>query len=377
MNADEFMQQFGGKPYELVVRISWCWDQKSGSFPQMGNLYHARARFDQALDLRTNELVGRSLYNWLEWLTPKHLLGHPYGFAFKEGRLYRLLVREQTSHTEGIERSYYVEQLLESDVTEPRLDPLLQFASDYRSEEVERYLLIEDDAFGWANVFGYRRAAVRYLAIASDASDEPRACMGRIMWMEKASGSSLKTKFKKLCVYKVRVREKIDDPTALMLVKVEKRVDDSRFDPIREEYLKPVKVESTLGTFELDRHYDWYEGTIDYLGAPCSVLLTVEEGSTDAQVALARLESLCADLETFDKRARECAAEELLENAIDWCEEELTSEQFANRMSNPALCVGSDGSVEFTFDDGGMFWGHVIVVSMDADGVFSGADIEG
>lgn len=377
MNADEFMQQFGGKPYELVVRISWCWNKKSGSFPQIGDLYHAKARFDQAVDLWTNELVGKGLYNWLEWLTPKHLLGHPYSFAFKEGHLYRLLVREQASQEGNMERSYYVEQLLESDVAEPRLDPLLQFANDYRREEVERYLLIENGAFGWANVFDYRRASVRYLAIASDASVEPRTCMGRLMWMEKASGSSLKTKFKKLCVYKARVREKIDDPTALMLVKVEKEVDDSRFDSIREEYLKPVKVESALGTFELDRRYDWYEGTIDYLGAPCSVLLTVEEGSTDVRVALARLESLCADFKTIDRKVREYAAEELLENAIDWCEEELSPEQFANRMSNPSICIGSDGSADFTFDDGGMFWGHVIVVSMDADGVFDGADIAG
>ena len=377
MDTDEFMQQFTGEPYELVVRISWCWSKKSGSFSQMGKLYHARARFDRAVDLRTNELVGKGLYNWLEWLTPKHLLGHPYGFAFKEGHLYLLLVREKASQEGGMERSYYVEQLLESDVTEPRLDPLLQFSNDYRREEVERYLLIEDDAFGWANVFGYRRAGVRYLAVASDACEKPRPCMGHLMWMEKASGSSLKTKFKKLRVFKVRVREKKDDPTSLMLVEVEKGVEDSRFDPIREKYLEPVNAESTLGTFELNRRYDWYEGTIDYLGAPCSVLLTVGEGSTDVRVGLTQLESLCADLKTLDREVRQYAARELLENAIDWCEEELTSEQFAERMSNPSICIGSDGSVEFTFDDGGMFWGHVIVVSMDANGVFGGADIAG
>lgn len=175
----------------------------------------------------------------------------------------------------------------------------------------------------------------------------------------------------------MRVHEKRDDPTALMLAKVEKRVDDSRFDPIREKYLEPVRVECALGTFELDRRCDWYEGAIDYLGAPCSVLLVVEEGSTDVRVGLARLESLCADLKTLDRKVRQYAARELLENAVEWCEEELTSEQFAERMSNPSICIGSDGSVEFTFDDGGMFWGHVIVVSMDADGMFSGADIAG
>lgn len=379
MNADEFMQQFSGEAYELLVRISWCWTKESGPFPQLdeGGLCHAKARFDRAVDLRTGELVGKGLFNWLEWLTPKHRLGHPYGYAFEQGHLYRVLVREAPADTEDEYRYYLVDQLIESGVHEPRLDPYLEFASTYNSEEVDRYLLIEDGASGWVNVFAYRRASVRYLAVASGTSDQPYTCTGRMMWMEKARGESLATKFDKLAVYQVRVREGRDDPSALMLVKVLRKLRDPRFDAIREEFLKPVELTSPLGTFVLDRHYDWFEGSIDYLDESCSVILQVEDGSTDASAAMSRLQELCADLPAVDRAAREYAAHELLENAVDWCEEELSSEQFMSRMTSPSLTVNTDGSVDFMFEDGGMFWGHVILVCMEPDGTFSCADIEG
>lgn len=379
MNPDEFMQQYGDETCELIVRVGWCWAKGRGSFPQIGDLYHAKARFDRALDVRSNEVFGQGVFNWLEWLTPKHLLGHPYGFAFKEGHLYRVLVRPALANAAeaGKSSSYYVEKILESDVTESRLDPYLEFTSEFCPEEVERDILVENGVSGSANVHGYFRAVVRYLAIADGKDDEPRACVGRLWIMEEARGDVMKTQLSDLGAYRVVVRERKDNPTSLFLVRVVKKLKDERFEPFREEYLKPVVIENSLGTFTLDRRYDWYEGSIDYLGKTCTVMLTVEEGSTDATAALAKLEELYADLSSVDHAARAYAADQMLENASDWCEEELTREQFIERMDYPSITIEHDGSVGFMFDDGGMFAGHVIVVDMAADGSFERADIEG
>jgi hypothetical protein len=379
MNPDEFMQQYGDETCELIVRVGWCWAKGRGSFPQIGNLYHAKARFDRALDVRSNEVFGQGVFNWLEWLTPKHLLGHPYGFAFKEGHLYRVLVRPALANAAeaGKSSSYYVEKILESDVIESRLDPYLEFTSEFCPEEVERDILVENGVSGSANVHGYYRAVVRYLAIADGKDDEPRACVGRLWIMEEARGDVMKTQLSDLGAYRVVVRERKDNPTSLFLVRVVQKLKDERFEPFREEYLKPVVIENSLGTFTLDRRYDWYEGSIDYLGKTCTVMLTVEEGSTDATAALAKLEELCADLSSVDHAARAYAADQMLENASDWCEEELTREQFIERMDYPSITIEHDGSVGFMFDDGGMFAGHVIVVDMAADGSFERADIEG
>ncbi|MDO5119565.1 MAG: DUF2262 domain-containing protein [Coriobacteriales bacterium] len=379
MSPDEFMQQYGDETCELIVRVGWCWAKGRGSFPQIGNLYHAKARFDRALDVRSNEVFGQGVFNWLEWLTPKHLLGHPYGFAFKEGHLYRVLVRPALANAAeaGKSSSYYVEKILESDVTESRLDPYLEFTSEFCPEEVERDILVENGVSGSANVHGYFRAVVRYLAIADGKDDEPRACVGRLWIMEEARGDVMKTQLSDLGAYRVVVRERKDNPTSLFLVRVVKKLKDERFEPFREEYLKPVVIENSLGTFTLDRRYDWYEGSIDYLGKTCTVMLTVEEGSTDATASLAKLEELCVDLSSVDHAARAYAADQMLENASDWCEEELTREQFIERMDYPSITIEHDGSVGFMFDDGGMFAGHVIVVDMAADGSFERADIEG
>ncbi|MDO5709053.1 MAG: DUF2262 domain-containing protein [Coriobacteriales bacterium] len=379
MSPDEFMQQYGDETCELIVRVGWCWAKGRGSFPQVGNLYHAKARFDRALDVRSNEVFGQGVFNWLEWLTPKHLLGHPYGFAFKEGHLYRVLVRPALANAAeaGKSSSYYVEKILESDVIESRLDPYLEFTSEFCPEEVERDILVENGVSGSANVHGYFRAVVRYLAIADGKDDEPRACVGRLWIMEEARGDVMKTQLSDLGAYRVVVRERKDNPTSLFLVRVVKKLKDERFEPFREEYLKPVVIENSLGTFTLDRRYDWYEGSIDYLGKTCTVMLTVEEGSTDATAALAKLEELCVDLSSVDHAARAYAADQMLENASDWCEEELTREQFIERMDYPSITIEHDGSVGFMFDDGGMFAGHVIVVDMAADGSFERADIEG
>ncbi len=376
MSPEEFNQQYRSDTRELVVRIAWCWSKKSGPFSQVGNLYHAKARFDQALDVRTGEIVGKGCTNWLEWLTPKRRLGHPYGFAFQVGHLYRLLVREARSDADGAStRSYCVERMLAADVTEPRLDPYLQFAAAYHEREVERWLLMEGGPLGWANVLGYRRAAVRFVAMAEGETDEPVACDGLVRWMERED--TRRTRFDEMCVYRVRVREGREDPSSLMLVKVVRKLGDPRFDALREEYLRPVELESPLGTFVLNRRYDWFEGAIDYLGNPCDVLLHVAEGSTDGSRALRRLEAVCADLAALDRKARSYAADEMLEDACDWCEEDLTRDDFMARMCDVSLSVDEDCSVELCYRDGGMFAGHVIVVEMDADDEFVQADIMG
>ena len=159
------------------------------------------------------------------------------------------------------------------------------------------------------------------------------------------------------------------------------------FDPdlkaILEEQKKPVTFrEEGLGTFTLNRQVDWFETEINWLGTEISLTIDMEE---DREEALQNAKTLLASAADWDKRVRECAADELLQNANDWNQEmekdgetpTITREQFMERMELESIEVMADGSFQFWFADGDMFYGHSIWVSGDLENGPDEASMEG
>ncbi|MFC7441763.1 DUF2262 domain-containing protein [Laceyella putida] len=58
-------------------------------------------------------------------------------------------------------------------------------------------------------------------------------------------------------------------------------------------------------------------------------------------------------------------------------EEPITKDTFISRMTIEAIRFWSDGTAEVYFDDGDLFWGHCILVSLNQDGQVVDADIAG
>ncbi len=152
------------------------------------------------------------------------------------------------------------------------------------------------------------------------------------------------------------------------------------FDPdlkaILEEQKKPVTFwEEGLGTFTLNRQVDWFETEVDWLGGQISLVFDAEE---DRAEVLQRAKTLLAGAASWDKRVREYAADDLLASANDWAEdEEITREQFIQRMELESIEIRADGSFEFWFADGDMFYGHSIHVSGDMEHGPDDASMEG
>ena len=152
------------------------------------------------------------------------------------------------------------------------------------------------------------------------------------------------------------------------------------FDPdlkaILEEQKKPVTFwEEGLGTFTLNRQVDWFETEVDWLGGQISLVFDAEE---DRAEVLQRAKTLLAGAASWDKRVREYAADDLLASANDWAEdEEITREQFIQRMELESIEIRADGSFEFWFADGDMFYGHSIHVSGDMENGPDDASMEG
>lgn len=154
------------------------------------------------------------------------------------------------------------------------------------------------------------------------------------------------------------------------------------FDPdlkaILEEQKKPVTFEEEgLGTFTLNRQVNWFEANVDWLGAEISLVFDREE---DREACIQNAKVLLADAAGWDKRVREYAAEELTSLANDWAEdgeEPITREQFMERMEPESIEVRADGSFEFWFADGDMFYGHSIHVTGDLEKGPGTAQMEG
>ena len=154
------------------------------------------------------------------------------------------------------------------------------------------------------------------------------------------------------------------------------------FDPdlkaILEEQKKPVTIEEEgLGTFTLNRQVNWFEAGVDWLGTEISLVFDREE---DRAACAANARALLASAADWDRRVREYAAGELLDSANDWAEdgeEPITREQFMERMEPESVEIRADGSFEFWFADGEMFYGHSIHVSGDLTGGPDAAQMEG
>jgi hypothetical protein len=134
-----------------------------------------------------------------------------------------------------------------------------------------------------------------------------------------------------------------------------------------------------VGTLRYEQESDWYEGKLKIQQLEIAIRLSTDEANSVAS-ALKRATNLVGDLEHHAQLAKEYAAEGLLkiknETWID-DEEPLTPAQFQQRMILESIWIDSDGEVSFYHNDGDLFWGHCILVTMDSENNFIGAEIAG
>ena len=138
-----------------------------------------------------------------------------------------------------------------------------------------------------------------------------------------------------------------------------------------------------LGPVQYQAHYGGcYSGMLVLDGDPARFDLW----ETDATEARRRLDALVVrmpDLNTQIRAAKVHSALHLLDLKNNtWTEEdgsEVTRDQFVARLRLVHLDFRpqAEGQIDLTFDDGDLFFGHVIQVSVDADGGLSPAQIAG
>lgn len=135
----------------------------------------------------------------------------------------------------------------------------------------------------------------------------------------------------------------------------------------------PPILDDVLGTLHWDDNLNWYRGEVPLGDKTIDVSLTPDEDG-DAAVARARARDIVTRLAHYKELAANYAVDGLLDLANDWNENdedgddsEVTAEEFTSRMTLESITVEADGGVTFWHNDGDLFSGHSIQVSIDAN----------
>lgn len=124
------------------------------------------------------------------------------------------------------------------------------------------------------------------------------------------------------------------------------------------------------------------------------VRITIEVQGEDVQKSLDFARALVGSAQQHDRSARDVAAVDLLDTyndnwreyqeiesdgaAVDVSNPELSAEEFVNRLILVAVHIWGENRCEFFYNDGGLFWGHsVVVTTRDAGATWTDAQLFG
>ncbi|WP_042161473.1 DUF2262 domain-containing protein [Paenibacillus gorillae] len=225
-------------------------------------------------------------------------------------------------------------------------------------------------------------ASIDLIAWKNLSSDEPASYEKlQLSWIVEDGGLE---QFRKILdkdrISKLEVRRGKD---SLMLVKVlEAHYADQELDGFLKESLKPVFYhDEVLGEFSYERDLDWFKKDVLWGGQNGSLYIH-KDSDKNISSALKTACVLIKDEETWSEKVKEYAADEMLDLANEWLEDDgeaeidtITKEMFVKRMEFSSISVYADGSFEMFFDDGDMFWGHSIIVAGNINGQMESAHI--
>ncbi len=261
----------------------------------------------------------------------------------------------------------------------PQKSQLKKFAAQFQPEELTILAVTGANGFGGGKAAGDELWTISIGLTAWMEEDSPDIQRGEFVLStigDEQLLEVLRQRTPRDFIIKFRGRVSEDGRRLLLL-----DLPEPGFDPdlkaILEEQKKPVSFwEEGLGTFTLNRQVNWFETELDWLGTEISLVFDQDESRADCVM---NAKTLLAGAAEWDRRVREYAAGELTGLANDWAEgeEEITEEQFMERMELESVEIREDGSFEFWFADGDMFYGHSIHVTGDLENGPDWAQMEG
>jgi hypothetical protein len=140
-------------------------------------------------------------------------------------------------------------------------------------------------------------------------------------------------------------------------------------------------IDDALGPLDWDEGLEWWTGVVE-LGAGRRVRAHVSTMGDDVPSLPIVMERARRSLDRLrgqeDSYRRSAAGDLLAVHNGSWNDDEPIDEQeFIERMALESVTFYPDGSIELCYADGDLFWGHVILMSVAADGTVGKATIAG
>jgi hypothetical protein len=151
---------------------------------------------------------------------------------------------------------------------------------------------------------------------------------------------------------------------------------DSELNECLEKLLEPVVYSDELfGDLTLDRTVNNYLGKVKWNGSNVDLWLRLDEPN-ELSTAIRNARDLWAHSDSWNQRVLDCIARDVLPlKSENWQEDDgstVSREAFEARIKLNFITVGADGSIEFWYDDGDLFFGHDIAAEGTlSDGVRS------
>ena len=205
----------------------------------------------------------------------------------------------------------------------------------------------------------------------------------RLEWLADDQGlKEAREWLNKDCIVKLAVRR---GENSFMLVEVlDGGFHDIELEALRDELQKPVYYnDEKLGSFTLDRSVQTFAKPIVWANEEGTLYFDHDE-SEEMTAALVTAHMLFEDELKWSDSIRNFAADELVELANDWLADsedaeldEITKDIFISKLELSSISVSANGDFTIYYNDGDMFWGHVIIVEGNVNGTFDSAYIAG
>lgn len=249
----------------------------------------------------------------------------------------------------------------------PQGEEMRAFAAQFLPEEMEILAVTGAGGFGSGRRDGDELFTAGATLTAWMEEDSPEIHQGSFRLVTKADETLvgfLQRRLPRDFIVKCKVRPH-ENGQLFMLVGLPEPAFDPDLKAILLEQKKPVTEEvEGLGTFTLNRTVGVLQTEVDWLGREVQLCFDRDE---DRAACVQAAQALLNDQAGWDEKARALCADKLLEQANEWAadadEEEVTREDFMDRIGLETIDLTADGSFHLWFNDGDLFFGHMIRVS--------------